>query len=202
MSVTTHRSKSHAKRKVGTRGHAHSRSSVVRLLRRALPDLLEKYKIKSFGIFGSYARGEQKTTSDLDVLVEYTASPSLTEMLAIEEELSSLVGTKVQVTELQLLRTFIGKNVMRHVIWLQKDGIAQRLKVPRRTSNSKHNGGRMAEPKREYLDFLHDMVESMELAQEYVQGMTFDEMLKDRKTRDSVEHTKICRWCEKCSMRK
>jgi predicted nucleotidyltransferase len=47
------------------------RASIVRVLRRALPALSEKYNIKSFGIFGSYARGEQRATSDLDVLVEY-----------------------------------------------------------------------------------------------------------------------------------
>lgn len=166
-----------------------SRASVVRVLRRALPALSEKYNIKSFGIFGSYARGEQKATSDLDVLVDYSKSPTIFDILDLERELSSLVETEVETHELGSLRTYIRKNVMPQVIWLQKDGVAQESRLTRRTRNGKHNGDNMQEPKREYLDFLLDIVESMEKAQRYVRGMTFDEMLKDDKTRDSVERT-------------
>jgi len=32
--------------------------------------VLRKYKIKKAGVFGSYARGEQKKTSDVDILIE------------------------------------------------------------------------------------------------------------------------------------
>ncbi|NPA62629.1 MAG: nucleotidyltransferase, partial [Methanococci archaeon] len=34
-------------------------------------ELKEKYKVKSIAIFGSYARGEQKETSDIDIMVEF-----------------------------------------------------------------------------------------------------------------------------------
>jgi predicted nucleotidyltransferase len=34
-------------------------------------ELREKYKVRKIGIFGSYARGEQKETSDIDILVEF-----------------------------------------------------------------------------------------------------------------------------------
>lgn len=163
-------------------------ASIVRVLRRALPALSEKYHIKSFGIFGSYARGEQKATSDLDVLVEYRKSPSLAAWLDLEQELSALVGTDVEVHDLENLRTYIRKNVMPQVIWLQKDGAPEIVRLTRRAHNGKHNGGTM-QPKREYLDFLQDIVESMELAQEYVSGMTLEQMTADRKTRDSVERT-------------
>lgn len=67
------------------RARPRSRASIIRVLRRALPALSEKYNIKSFGIFGSYARGEQKATSDLDVLVEYHRTPSLLESMELED---------------------------------------------------------------------------------------------------------------------
>lgn len=160
----------------------HTRTSIVRVLRLALPALSEKYNIKSFGIFGSYARDEQKVTSDLDVLVEYREPASLAGKIELEEQLSSLVGAQVEVSQLQELRTFIGKNVMRQVIWLQKDGVARRLKAPRRTRNGQPNGANM-EPKREYLDWLDDMVESMENAPRHVEGMTYEQMLANRNTK-------------------
>jgi len=34
------------------------------------PYLMEKYLVKSLCIFGSYARGEQKESSDIDILVD------------------------------------------------------------------------------------------------------------------------------------
>ena len=37
-------------------------------------ELKEKYSVKSIGVFGSYARGQQKKTSDVDILVEFDES--------------------------------------------------------------------------------------------------------------------------------
>ena len=42
--------------------------AVRRRLRRLLPSLRQEYPIKSLGVFGSFARGEQAATSDLDIL--------------------------------------------------------------------------------------------------------------------------------------
>jgi len=34
-------------------------------------DVLEKYKVKRIGLFGSYVKGEQKKKSDIDLVVEF-----------------------------------------------------------------------------------------------------------------------------------
>jgi predicted nucleotidyltransferase len=34
-------------------------------------EIVEKYKVKKIGIFGSYVRGEQTDESDIDILVEF-----------------------------------------------------------------------------------------------------------------------------------
>jgi predicted nucleotidyltransferase len=41
-------------------------------------ELMQKYKVKEIGIFGSYVRGEQKKQSDVDLLVEFESSSNLT----------------------------------------------------------------------------------------------------------------------------
>lgn len=54
------------------------------------------------GIFGSYARNENKPGSDLDILVsiEYSTRPSLLDIIGIEQDLSDTLGIKVDlVTE-------------------------------------------------------------------------------------------------------
>jgi len=57
--------------------------------------ILKKYGAKRIEIFGSYARGEQKETSDLDVIVEFEKRKSLLELVGIEQELEDHLGVKV-----------------------------------------------------------------------------------------------------------
>ena len=57
--------------------------------------ILKKYGAKRIEIFGSYARGEQKETSDLDVIVEFEKRKSLLELVGIEQELKDHLGVKV-----------------------------------------------------------------------------------------------------------
>jgi len=47
-----------------------SLDDIKRTLQQHKPELSEKWKVKSLGIFGSYVRGEAGKSSDLDVLVE------------------------------------------------------------------------------------------------------------------------------------
>ena len=57
--------------------------------------ILRKHGAKKIEIFGSYARGEQKETSDLDVIVEFEKRKSLLEIVGIEQELEDNLGIKI-----------------------------------------------------------------------------------------------------------
>ncbi|VVB90075.1 Nucleotidyltransferase domain protein [uncultured archaeon] len=41
------------------------------ILSHSKKEIVEKYKLKKLGIFGSYVRGEQTEESDIDILVEF-----------------------------------------------------------------------------------------------------------------------------------
>ena len=61
---------------------------------------LAKYQPLRIGVFGSFARGEEVATSDLDLLVSFKKPFGLLQLVRIERELSELLGTKVDlVTE-------------------------------------------------------------------------------------------------------
>jgi uncharacterized protein len=61
---------------------------------------LKKFNPEKIGIFGSFARGEEGDTSDLDLLVSFRKSFGLLQLVKIERELSSILGRKVDlVTE-------------------------------------------------------------------------------------------------------
>ena len=56
---------------------------------------LKDYDPVKVGIFGSFARGENKKGSDIDVLVEFKESPSLLTLIRLENDLSEILGIKV-----------------------------------------------------------------------------------------------------------
>lgn len=57
--------------------------------------ILKKHGAKKIEIFGSYGRGDQKETSDLDLIVEFEKRKSLLELVGIEQELEDHLGIKI-----------------------------------------------------------------------------------------------------------
>jgi predicted nucleotidyltransferase len=82
-------------------------------------DLLkERFNVKEIGIFGSFVRGEQKETSDLDILVEFEGGVSLFEIVRLERFLSELLGEKVDLVMKNSLKPRIGKHILREVVYV------------------------------------------------------------------------------------
>ena len=47
------------------------------------------------GVFGSVARGEDTSASDIDIMVKFSRRKSLLDIVKIERELSTVLGKKV-----------------------------------------------------------------------------------------------------------
>jgi uncharacterized protein len=79
---------------------------------------LKPIKPSKVGIFGSYARGENKKESDLDILIsfDYAHSVSLLKLASLEQNLSEALGITVDlVTEKglsPLLHPFVQKDLI------------------------------------------------------------------------------------------
>lgn len=76
---------------------------------------LKEYNPLKVGIFGSFARGDNKTGSDIDILVEFKESPSLLTLIKLENELTEVLGTKVDLVTTGALKN---KRIKRSI---QKD---------------------------------------------------------------------------------
>lgn len=94
----------------------HVTEDLVELLRRTSPELARRYCVKSLGVFGSYARREQRRSSDLDVLIDFTDPPSLLRFLELENYLSDLLGVKVDLVMKDALKPGIGERILRELI--------------------------------------------------------------------------------------
>lgn len=69
---------------------------LLSLLREQLPDLRERYGVRSLAVFGSVARGRAGVSSDLDLLIRFESDPpGLLGFLELEDHLSDLLGAKV-----------------------------------------------------------------------------------------------------------
>ncbi len=79
-------------------------------------ELKQKYKVKSMGIFGSFVRGEQTKKSDMDVLVEFSQTPSLLEFVGMKDDLTALLGVKVDLVMKSALRKHLGHGILREVV--------------------------------------------------------------------------------------
>lgn len=60
-------------------------------------DLVRRHRGRSIAVFGSVARGEATTESDIDFLVEFDPSSSLLDLVHLEESLAELLGVAVDV---------------------------------------------------------------------------------------------------------
>jgi predicted nucleotidyltransferase/DNA-binding XRE family transcriptional regulator len=68
---------------------------IVARVRSSGPLLAERFGVRSVAVFGSFARGEQTATSDVDAIVELDA-PSLESQFGAERELERILGRKVE----------------------------------------------------------------------------------------------------------
>ena len=57
--------------------------------------LADHYQIVSLAFFASRVRGEGRPDSDLDVLARFEVTPTLFKIIALENELSDLLGVHV-----------------------------------------------------------------------------------------------------------
>ena len=62
--------------------------------------LADRYKIKEVYLFGSYARNEADSESDIDLLVCGGEGFKLTRVFAFAEDLREIIGKKIDVFEI------------------------------------------------------------------------------------------------------
>lgn len=78
---------------------------------------LKEYDPLKIGIFGSFARGDNKKGSDIDILVEFKESPTLLTLIKLENDLSEILGIKVDlITTGALKNKRIKKSIKKDLI--------------------------------------------------------------------------------------
>ncbi len=88
----------------------------LEILRRNFKEIEKQFKVNYLGIFGSVVRNEQKRYSDIDILVEFFETPSLFQIIRLENYLSELLEIKVDLVMKETLKPNLGKQILDEVI--------------------------------------------------------------------------------------
>jgi predicted nucleotidyltransferase len=90
---------------------------ITRRLQDILPNLRQEYGVSDLWLFGSYVRSEQTSNSDVDILVTFeNPQLSLIEFIQLEQQLSAVLGLKVDLVERDMLKPTIGQNILQEAV--------------------------------------------------------------------------------------
>ena len=89
---------------------------VLSRLQALLPSLAPRYGVRSLGVFGSFARNEQREGSDLDILVSFDDPPSLLRFVELEDLLSQSLGRPVDLVMAEALKPGIARRISSEVV--------------------------------------------------------------------------------------
>ncbi len=79
-------------------------------------DIKTRFSVRRIGIFGSFARGEEKASSDIDILVEFE-KPTFKNFMNLSFYLEDLLGREVDLVTVKGLHQRIRPYVEKDVIW-------------------------------------------------------------------------------------
>ena len=88
----------------------------LKILKEHENEIKRRFGVKRIGIFGSHARGEEKATSDVDVLVEFEV-PSFDNFMELAFFLEELFGREVDLVTTRGLSPHVAPFVEREVVW-------------------------------------------------------------------------------------
>ncbi len=81
-------------------------------------EITSKFKPVMLGVFGSYARNEQTTQSDLDLLVDFETKIDLLSLIGLEQELTEVLGIKVDLVTVASLHSRLKPYIQQDLIRL------------------------------------------------------------------------------------
>ena len=77
-------------------------------------EIRAEYGVARLGVFGSRVRGEARSDSDLDVLVEF-AHPTFRNYMGLKRFLENLIGVPVDLVSAAALKPLLKEHILREV---------------------------------------------------------------------------------------
>lgn len=91
------------------------KKEIVDIIRSSKPEIESRFGVRRLGLFGSYARGQERKRSDIDILVSFNRDIDLFEFIDLREFLEARLYGKVDLVMESALKPAIGKRILAEV---------------------------------------------------------------------------------------
>jgi hypothetical protein len=95
-----------------------TRENIIEILRAVAEDILLRYRAQIKGIFGSFARGEESETSDIDVLVDFKEGADLFDLVGLSLFLEEILKRPVDVVPTDTIKSDIRDTILKEAIYI------------------------------------------------------------------------------------
>ena len=92
------------------------REEVISRLSRQLPEIQQRFGVKTLAVFGSVARQEARADSDVDVLVEFAVVPGLVSYMDLKFFLEALLQSPVDIATPRSLKPRIRSRILQEAV--------------------------------------------------------------------------------------
>ncbi len=93
-----------------------SKDVIISFLKNNKPFLKKEFGINKIALFGSYAREEQTSTSDIDLLIDIL-EPTLKKHCELKRFLTSNLNKKIDISYFKGMRSFIKKEIEKEIVY-------------------------------------------------------------------------------------
>lgn len=95
-----------------------NQKDIVDILKIYKDENLDKYGIKTVGLFGSFARNEANEKSDIDICIEIK-TPNIFTLVHIKEELQKLFSKKVDIVRVrEKMNPYLKKRIEKEALYV------------------------------------------------------------------------------------
>ncbi len=96
--------------------HLMNAEDIVTRLKELKPIIATRYKVREIGLFGSFVRGEQEVSSDIDLLAEFEDKADLFDLIGLALYLEEIFQRQVDLVPKQALRSELRESVLQQVV--------------------------------------------------------------------------------------
>jgi hypothetical protein len=90
--------------------------AILTTLRELRPTLIARYKVREISLFGSFVRGEQGSSSDIDLLTEFESDADLFDWIGLALYLEEIFQRPVDVVPKNALRVELRDSVLHQAV--------------------------------------------------------------------------------------
>ena len=95
-----------------------NKNEILNFLKEHKEELKKKYGVTKIGLFGSYARDEQKENSDIDLAVEIESSNKFRSFFSLKYYLEDTFSNKLDLGIESALKPIVKQHILKEIIYV------------------------------------------------------------------------------------